>query len=526
MLHQLEDFELKILLWHLKRRPAQTPPDPLPYIWFLRGGRGSGKTWTASNHIFELTATMPFTPENRTIRVALIGETFDDVKGTMIEGRSGLLSVVPEDMVLAWNRSLGELIVELPQSAAVPERREIRFTTYTSERPDKLRGPEFHCAWIDEPAKFKDADEDPLKAGTTFSNLVMTLRAGTAPHLVVTGTPTACPLVRYFNSHPDAVVTHMTSLENWENLPANFQAEISRLAPTSRTARQEIYAEILDDNPDALFFQSVIDETRWIGEPPYDDLTFSEVIGWDPSVSSGEDADEAGIMLAGWTAEYRPDGRQVGEGYRPPQAYLLEDLSGHYTPTEQTRIVIKTLLERRVGDLVFESNQGADFVLTQIHNELATQTIEPPIRRDLRSKSARYGAIKRYRFKVVLESGEPWSFTVSAIHAQHGKQLRAEVAAMKYDHGQVHHPPDGLVELEKEMTSWNPLGKKSPNRVDAAVYALLHIFGDKSLRGGGRARISAPTPAPLRPLPTGSMLRKSGTASIWSMDVMERKGPG
>jgi len=532
LLSQLTDHELVFLKWHLLRRPAQTPPDPLPYIWFLKGGRNSGKTVTASNHIFELACTLPFVPDNRIVRVALVGETFDDVKGTMVEGKTGLLGIVPEEMVRAWNRSLGELIVEVPQSEVVPERREIRFNAYTSERPDKIRGPAFHLAWIDEPAKFKDADEDPMKAGTTFSNLTLALRSGTKPHLIVTGTPTPCRLVRYFLDHPRAVVTHMSTIDNIDNVPEEFRDEILRMPSTSRTARQEIYAEVLDDNPEAVFFQSVIDETR-VGQRradgseiavPHDDADFALVLGWDPSMTSGEDADEAGIVLTGWTQERREGGRQSGSSFKPAEAYVLADLSARYTPTEQTRVVISTVLEREVADLVFESNQGADFVLTQIHTELSTCCLEVH-RRELRSKLVKYGSLKRWRYRVVKEDGEPFSFIVNAIHAQKGKQLRAEVAAMKYDSGQVHHPAAGLDILEREMTGWSPLAKRSPNRVDGVTYTLLHIFGARQMMRHAPARLSAPGAEPLRAAPLDVAQRRGRGASIWSMDLMERRGP-
>jgi phage terminase large subunit-like protein len=519
MLAQLDDYELRILKWHLLRREAQTPPDPLPYIWFLKGGRNSGKTITASNHVFEMACTLPFIPENRVVRVALVGETFNDVKDTMVEGKTGLLSVVPEEMVRAWNRSLGELRVELPRSSSVPERREIWFKGYTAERPDKLRGPAFQLAWIDEPAKLRDADEDPEKAGTTFSNLTMTLRTG-RPHLIVTGTPTPCRLIRYLIDHEDSVVTHMRSRDNAANVDELVRQGWARLAPTSRTARQELDAEVLEDNPEAVFFQAVIDETR--SDPPLEDPGFARVLGWDPSVTSGEDSDEAGIVLTGWTPERREKGVQSGKSFTPAEAYVLADLSRRYTPTEQTRLVIRTMLEQEVEDLVFESNQGADFIRTQVNTELTQQSLEPPTWRELRSKAIKYGSLKRWRYRGVREDGQPYTFVLNAIHAQKGKQPRAEVAAMKYDSGQVHHPPAGLETLEKEMTGWSPLAKKSPNRVDAVTYTLLHIFGAKEMIRHGPARLSAPSTAPAPLAPTDAARRR---ASIWSMDLMDRRGP-
>src|SRR5688500_14655837 len=100
--------ELVVLKYEYLRRPEQTPPDPLPDIWLCLGGRGSGKTWTASNHIFAWCKNLPWTAKNKTIRVALVGEVLADVKKTMIEGDTGLKSLIPEELVVLDNRSMGE----------------------------------------------------------------------------------------------------------------------------------------------------------------------------------------------------------------------------------------------------------------------------------------------------------------------------------------------------------------------------------------------------------------------------------
>jgi phage terminase large subunit-like protein len=210
---------------------------------------------------------------------------------------------------------------------------------------------------------------------------------------------------------------------------------------------------------------------------------------------------------------------QSGKAFTPAEAYVLADLSGRLGPTEQTRLVVRTVLEQEVDDLVFETNQGAEFILTQINAELTTQAAEYS-RRELRAKALKYGSLKRWRYRVVRQDGTPFSFVLNGIHAQKGKQLRAEVAAMRYDSGQVHHPAEGLPELEREMTGWSPLAKKSPDRADAAVYTLLHIFGAKQMIRHGPARLSAPTLAPASLLPAD---RLRGAASIYSMDIIDRR---
>src|SRR5438067_10097053 len=119
-LRDLAPHELANLKWRLKRRPSQVCPEPLPFIWVLLAGRGSGKTLTAAHHVFDYVQKLPFTPENRIVRVALIGETFNDIRDTMIEGATGLRTVIPRALEESWNRSMGQMKVVLPQGRGFP----------------------------------------------------------------------------------------------------------------------------------------------------------------------------------------------------------------------------------------------------------------------------------------------------------------------------------------------------------------------------------------------------------------------
>lgn len=473
-LKTLAPHERANLRWRLKRRPSQVAPDPLPYIWVLLAGRGSGKTLTASNHVFNYIQKLPFVPSNRVVRVALIGETFNDIRDTMVEGETGLRNVIPRSLEESWNRSMGQMKVVFPQGPGFPERREVLFFSYTSQEAGKLRGPQHHLCWIDEPAKLEDADENPELDDTTWSNMTLGLRLGSNPHIVVTGTPTPCQLVLFLNDHPDAIKTNMSSLENRKNLPVKYIEQLMRLPKASRRYRQEVLGEILFDNPDALFSQENIDTYRQ--EPPE---VYSKVLGYDPSVSAADNADEAGIVLTGYAENAEKE----------THSWVLRDLSGHLTPKQQTQLVIETVLEEKVDDLVFEQNQGVDFVLDALIQALKEQTIEHHIRK-LAPKRTDYGTIRRFRVFTRSDSGVH-IFNLSSIHAKTGKAVRAESVSISYDTGNVHHPPeDGLpvcpkckTSLELQQTSWNPTtGKASPDRLDALVYTLLFIFGSKMVR--------------------------------------------
>lgn len=517
---------LPVYRWWLQRRKEQVCPVPTPTVWFLLGGRGSGKTWTAANHLYEYCVSLPYTAENNVIYVALIGSTFDDVKHTMVEGKSGLLNVIPEDNLIAWNRTVGELRFFIRED---DNYREVRANTYTSERPEKLRGPNTHVAWLDEMAKFKDADKDPTIASTTWSNMMLGLRLGTTPHVVVTGTPTPCRLVRYLVDHPRMKLSHMTMDDNAANLPQSFIDEIKSLGINSRAYRQEALAEILFDNPDALFGQDVIDENKL----PLPEAEKSlKVLGYDPSVSSSADADECGIVLCAYTPEVKQatgasGGRPVV--IKPTHAYILKDLSGHYTPSEQVKIVIQTMFKEKVSDLVFEQNQGVEFVMASLEQAIKDSTIEYKVRKSQKAKKTDYGIVKKWAISGVNLDSEPFKFDIYAIHAVSGKQLRAEMVSTRYDSNQVHHPKDPLptckistcgASLETQMTSWDPSNTKmSPDRLDAMVYCLLHIFSGNIIT---RSKVTIARPAPEITQMTsqhGAVKKRKGLAGIYSADI-------
>lgn len=491
---------------------------------------------TAANHLFEYALSL--TPQDvgpqRKIRIALVGETFDDVKKTMVEGETGLLGVIPESLIMAWNRTLGELVVKVDQ----PFYREIHFNSYTSEKPDKLRGPQFHGAWIDEPAKLKDADQHPDTTGTTWSNLMMGLRLGQAPHVVITGTPTPCALILYLDQHPRCRQTAMTSWSNRENMPQNQIDYLESLQPGSRTYRQEVLAEILTDNPDSLFSEERIEENRRPAPTATPDQEIYTVLGYDPSASASVEEDEAGIIECQYTRatteEATVNGKRVTVIKEPTRAYPIADHSGHYTPKEQTTLVIDLILTNKIDDLIFEQNQGVQFIMDSLEQALKDQTLEVQVRKEKAPRRTDYGSTKRFHVTATLKDGDVHRFTISAVQASQGKKVRAGMVSARYDSNQVHHPPKNTPlptcphdnckqSLESQQINWSPVSSRnSPDRLDALVYCLLHIFGSTGKPRGGHATISNPAKLQLNQGQHPSRPR-IGNTKIYSIEIMERR---
>jgi len=151
------------------------------------------------------------------------------------------------------------------------------------------------------------------------------VRLGEDPRVVVTTTPKPIKIIRDLLADPTTVVTRGSSYENRRHLASAFFTQIVRKYEGTRLGRQELNAEVLDDVPGALWTRELIEELRCPSGKPTHDLS-RVVVAIDPAVTSGEDADETGIIVAG--RDYN------GRGY------VLDDRSRRYTPIEWAREAI------------------------------------------------------------------------------------------------------------------------------------------------------------------------------------------
>jgi len=308
-------------------------------------------------------------------------------------------------------------------------------TTYSAEEPDQLRGPQHDAAWCDELAAWRYPD--------AWDQLQMGLRLGSDPRVVVTTTPRPTPLVRALVASSTTVVTRGRTADNARNLaPGVVEALAARYAGT-RLGRQELDGEILDDAPGALWRRAQIDAARYAGPAP---ALRRIVVGVDPAASATAQSDETGIVVAG----LGHDGR----------VYVLDDRSGTYSPEQWAARVVAAYREHRADRVVAEVNQGGDMVASV-----------------LRAVDA--------------------SLPLSTVHARRGKALRAEPVAALYEQGRVSHV-GALARLEDQMCAWDPTGDdRSPDRIDALVYAVSDLLVAPKALDYGRA--AQPARGILRP---------------------------
>jgi phage terminase large subunit-like protein len=161
-----------------------------------------------------------------------------------IEGESGLLNVIPSSLVRDWNRSLGEMVLTNGS----------RFKLFSADEPDRLRGYQHHRAWCDELASWRYPD--------AWDQLLLGLRLGDDPRVVVTTTPRPVAIVRTLLSRPGVVVTRGSTFENSDNLAPAALEQLKHRYENTRIGRQELYAELLDDVPGALWQRDSLEQLR------------------------------------------------------------------------------------------------------------------------------------------------------------------------------------------------------------------------------------------------------------------------
>jgi phage terminase large subunit-like protein len=337
--------------------------------------------------------------------------------------------VLPPDRVKTWNRSLGEMVLHNGS----------RVKLFSADEPERLRGPQHHGAWCDELAAWRYPD--------TWDQLQFGLRLGEHPRTVVTTTPKPVRLVRELVKRDDVAVTRGSTFDNAANLSDAAIAELRLRYEGTRLGRQELHAELLEDVPGALWVPSMFEVEKFrIGDTLID--CARTVTAIDPAVTSSDESDETGIITAGITDDgHCPACGQI-EGRH---VMVLEDSSCRLSPDRWMRTAVD-VYDRHGGDrIVAEVNNGGDLV------ETVLRTVDAAV---------------PYR----------------KVTASRGKRVRAEPVAALYEQGRVHHV--GVFPLlEEQMCEWTPDAAKSPDRLDALVWAVTDLMLDepKRRRRGVRA---------------------------------------
>jgi phage terminase large subunit-like protein len=396
--------------WAFWGRQDQKIPRGKWRTWLICAGRGWGKTRTGAEAVRAwIKAGFNY--------VNIIAPTADDVRDVCIEGESGILAICPPDERPVYKPSIKRLI--WPNGAIS--------RLFTADEPERLRGKQHQKLWADELGSWRFQKE-------AWTQAMFGLRLGRSPQACVTSTPKPTMLFRDLYRRESTHLTIGTSYENRANLAKEFLDEIITQYEGTRIGRQELLAELLEDNPDALFHLKDIDADR-VGKLP-DNLT-QVVIAIDPATTSNENSNECGLVGAARDDRW------------PPHYYVFVDASDRMSPDKWGSKAVALYHDYDADRIIGEKNQGGDMI----------ETI-------LRTKDAHFA----YR----------------GVTATRGKIRRAEPIAGLYEQHRVHHVGNFAV-LEDQMCNYNPRIPEdqqiSPDRMDALVWALTFLVGKRGLAG-------------------------------------------
>jgi phage terminase large subunit-like protein len=413
LLQSLSDAEANAILYDWRgfiARRNQIQPAGDWVHWILLAGRGFGKTKTGAETVRE------WAKEKLPAPIHLVAPTAADIRKVMIEGPSGILSCYPAHERPHYEPSKGHLITWPNGNIAY---------AFSADEPARLRGPQCCRYWADELCAWNYAQE-------AWDNLMFGFRIGDSLRGIITTTPRPIQLLRDLLTNPASTVTRGTTYDNRRNLAKAFFAEVIRKYEGTRTGRQELMGELLEDFPGALWTRSMIESARIRPDEVKWDMIVRIVVAIDPAVSANEDSDETGIITAALT--------------RSEHILILDDDSCKESPLGWARAAVARYKMRKADRIVAEVNNGGDLVAANLY----TVAPEVPFR---------------------------------AVRASRGKAVRAEPVAAMYEQGRVHHV--GLFPtLEDQLCEFVPglENQKSPDRMDALVWAVTELVVDPEVQ--------------------------------------------
>ena len=241
-------------------------------------------------------------------------------------------------------------------------------------------------------------------------------------------------------------------MDNVANLDSEQVRKLLLRYQGTTIGRQELEGELFDEAPGARWKRSTLEEHRRLDVIPMglrerwvlgqaDDALRDEtaatvlpslrlvriVVAVDPAVSSEEDSDETGIVVMGIDRERH--------------LWLLDDVSGRYSPNAWAQQACTSFRRWKADRIVAEKNQGGAMVESTIRQA----------DRDV---------------------------PITLVSASRGKEVRADPIAAVYEQGRAHHIRV-FSDLEDQLCGWEPGDSDSPDRLDALVWAGTELLGSE-----------------------------------------------
>lgn len=404
-LSELDDDERDALFynWDIWARPKQLEYRNNMFITLARCGRGFGKTRMSSEAANEWESK-----GYRHFYVCNINP--GSVRDINILGESGIIACAPP-----WNKPeyhSSKACLVWPSGA--------KALLLSGSAYEQARGKQCEKAILDELFAYQYPED-------LYNMVAMGCRLGDNPQILITSTPKTTEFMRKLMKDPRCHIISGSTFENKDNLASSFIQTMEDAYGDTRLGRQELYGELLDDNPNAVFNREYIDRNRV--QDIEEDLCYT-LVSVDPAITNKKKSNLTGISVCGL-------GKESGHGY------VMNDLSQDGPPEVWGKAVVDAYHQYNADCVLYEDNQGGLMVEAVIHS------IDPDV-------------------------------VCKPIHAVKGKAGRAEPVSIKYQKGLVHHVGT-FAKLEDQMVDFEPgdSGEKSPDRMDALVHALTFLLVNK-----------------------------------------------
>ena len=379
---------------------------PKTRYYLITGGRGSGKSWTLSLFLLNLTYeeghVILFTRWTLTSAfISIIPEFIDKIE---LMNKSGDFEITQSEII---NKVTGSKIlfkgIKTSQGTATANLKSIAgVTTFVLDESEEQQEEE------------------------TFDRIDLSIRAKNKPNRVILVMNPSYKSHWIYNrfvkkQSDNCTYIHTTYLDNVQNLSQSFIDQAKRVEQENLHRYEHLFlGKWLDDAEGLLWNRPIIERARVSSKPELVRI----VVAIDPAVTASMDSDETGIIVCGKDAN--------GKGY------VLEDLSGKYSPTEWASVSLQAFKNWNADCVVAEKNQGGEMVESVLRIQNTTA-----------------------RIKLVT--------------ATKGKYVRAEPIYSLYEQHKIFHVGSFPI-LENQMVTFEPDKGKSPDRVDAMVWGFTELM--------------------------------------------------
>jgi PBSX family phage terminase large subunit len=380
------------------------PPDTRYFL--VTGSRGSGKSYTVTLFLLNLTYeeghVILFTRWTLTSAfISIIPEFIDKIE---LMNKEKDFEITQSEII---NKVTGSKIlfrgIKTSQGTATANLKSIAgVTTFILDESEELM------------------DED------VFDRIDLSIRAVNKPNrviLVMNPSYKSHWIYSRFVKQPrnDTSYIHTTYLDNVQNLSQSFVDQAERVKQENLHRYEHLFlGKWLDDAEGLLWSRPLLEKVKIVAKPILERI----VVAIDPAASANLNSDETGIIVLGKDSQ--------GKGY------VLEDLSGKYSPNEWAKVASQAFTNWDADCIVAEKNQGGDMVESVLRSQNATA-----------------------RIKLVT--------------ATKGKYVRAEPIYSLYEQSKIFHVGSFPI-LEKQMVTFDPDKGKSPDRVDALVWGFTELM--------------------------------------------------